>query len=140
SPGRFRNALCVGAYAPRRRVPVECGSHVLPPPDSGTVGTVAAETAAKAGDRRDEMKKMQRSMGGAANMAMPAPAAAPPPAQIEAASAAEEATQIAFTAPDKVSVAAGQSLVLPLLDRESPARRLDLYQPALNRQHPPPPT
>ncbi len=79
---------------------------------------------------------MQRSMGGAANMAMPAPAAAPPPAQIEAAAAAEEATQIAFTPPYKVSVAAGQSLVLPLLDRELPARRIDLYQPASNRQHP----
>src|SRR5207249_253456 len=136
NPVTFRQALYESYYVPRPTVPVESGSHVLPPPDSGTVGTVAAETAAKAGDRRDEMKKMQRSMGGAANMAMAAPAAAPPPAQIEAAAAAEEATQIAFTPPYKVSVAAGQSLVLPLLDRELPARRLDLYQPALNRQHP----
>jgi hypothetical protein len=74
--------------------------------------------AAKSSPHRDETLRMQRGIGGAANMAMAAPAAAPPPAAIEAAAAAEEATQIAFTAPNKVSVAAGQSLVLPLLDRE----------------------
>ena len=136
NPVTFRQALYESYYMPRPTVPVESGSRVLPPPDTGTVGTVAAEINAKAGDRRDEMKKMQRSVAGAANMEMAAPASAPPPAQIEAASAAEGATQIAFTAPDKVSVAAGQSLVLPLLDRELPARRVDLYQPALNRQHP----
>src|SRR5207245_2110943 len=114
---------------------VESGSRILSPPDTGSV---AAEAAAKANPSRDERDalRMQRSLGGAANMAMPAPAAAPPPAPIEAAAAAEEATQIAFTPPYKVSVAAGQSLVLPLLDRELPARRLDLYQPGLNRQHP----
>lgn len=67
---------------------------------------------------------------------MPVAAPPPPPARIEAGSAAEEATQIDFTAPDKVTVAAGQSLVLPLLDRELPARRVDLYQPSVEGQHP----
>ncbi len=135
NPVTFRQALYESYYVPRPTVPVESGSRVLPPPDTGTV---AGELAAKASRNRDERDalRMQRGVGGAANMAMAAPAAAPPPAQIEAASAAEEATQIAFTAPYKISVAAGQSLVLPLLDRELPARRIDLYQPASNRQHP----
>ena len=134
NPVTFRQALYESYYVPRPTVPVESGSRVLPPPDTGSV---AAEVAAKANPNRDERDalRMQRSLGGAANMAMAAPAA-PPPAPIEAAAAAEEATQIAFTPPYKVSVAAGQSLVLPLLDRELPARRLDLYQPGLNRQHP----
>ena len=136
NPVTFRQALYESYYVMRPTVPVESGGRVLPPPDTGTVGTVAAESAAKASPRRDEMLRMQRGVAGAANMAMPAPASAPPPAPIEAAAAAEEATQIAFTAPNKVSVAAGQSLVLPLLDRELPARRIDLYQPSLNRQHP----
>jgi hypothetical protein len=70
-------------------------------------------------------------------MAAPAPSAPPPPpARIEAAEAAEQATQVAFTAPYKITVAAGQSLVLPLLDHELPARRIDLYQPGVNPQHP----
>jgi hypothetical protein len=134
NPVTFRQALYESYYVPRPTVPVESGGHVLPPPDTGTV---AYEEAAKSGPVRDALRK-QAGVAGAANMALAAPAAAPapPPAQIEAASAAEEATQIAFTAPNKVSVAAGQSLVLPLLDRELPARRVDLYQPMLDRQHP----
>jgi hypothetical protein len=63
-------------------------------------------------------------------------AAAPEPAAVEAARAAEDATQIAFTAAEKVSVEAGQSLVLPLLDRDLPARQVDLYQPAADAHHP----
>ena len=82
--------------------------------------------------------RLQRAPAGAAMaMAVPAPPASPPPpAPIEAAAASEDATQIAFTPPYKVSVAAGQSLVLPLLDRELPARRIDLYQPAVDPRHP----
>ncbi len=139
NPVTFRQALYESYYVARPMVPVESGGRILPPPDTGTLGTVAAaaEPAAKASPRRDEATRMQRGLAGAANMAAPAPAASPPPpAQIEAAAAVEEATQIAFTAPYKVSVAAGQSLVLPLLDRELPARRIDLYQPSLNQLHP----
>jgi hypothetical protein len=137
NPVTFHQALYESYYVKRPTVPVESGGHVLPPADTGTVGTVAAEAAAKASPRRDETLRMQRGVAGAANMAMPAPGApAPPPTQIEAAAAAEEAMQIAFTPPYKVSVAAGQSLVLPLLDRELPARRVDLYQPSLDQRHP----
>jgi hypothetical protein len=135
NPVTFRQALYESYYVARPTVPVESGGHVLPPADTGAVGTVVAETAAKASPARDRAFRKESALGGVANMAAPAPAA-PPPAQIEAASATEEATQIAFTAPDKVSVAAGQSLVLPLLDRELPARRIDLYQLSVNKQHP----
>ncbi|HVC57473.1 MAG TPA: DUF4139 domain-containing protein [Stellaceae bacterium] len=134
NPVTFRQALYESYYVPRPIVPVESGTHVLPPPDSGTV---AAEVAAKAS------RAMPRAFGGfpvrglAADMAQAAPAsAAPPPARIEAATAEEEATQIAFTAPGTVDVAAGQSLVLPLVDRELPARRVDLYQPSVDARHP----
>ena len=133
NPVTFRQALYESYYVPRPTVPVESGNHVLPPPDTGTA---AGEVAAKASRQRDALR-IQPGGAGAATMAMAAaPAAPPPPSQIEAATATDEATQIAFTAPDKVSVATGQSLVLPLLDRELPARRVDLYQPASDRQHP----
>src|SRR5437588_9792697 len=92
NPVTFRQALYESYYVPRPMVPVESGSRVLPPPDTGTV---AREYDAKTSPK--DALQMQRSLGGAANMAMPAPAAAPPPASIEAAGAAEEATQIAFT-------------------------------------------
>jgi Domain of unknown function (DUF4139) len=140
NPVTFRQALYESYYVPRPSVPVESGGRVLPPPDTGAVGGFVA--AAKASPTRDGMFPLQRAPGNAAAMAMPAPMAPPPPpasppmAQIDAAAAVEEATQIAFTAPAKVNVAAGQSLVLPLLDRELPARRIDLYQPSVEGQHP----
>jgi Domain of unknown function (DUF4139) len=137
NPVTFRQALYESYYVPRPTIPVESGRHVLPPPDTGAVGTVAAQAAAKSGRFRDEMRQMKSGVAGGARMAMEAPAAAPPPpARIEAAASTEEATQIAFTAPDKVSVAAGQSLVLPLLDRELPIRLVDLYQPTVDQHHP----
>jgi len=137
NPVTFRQALYESYYVPRPIVPVESGRHILPPADTGAVGTAAPQAAAKSGLARDQAFRAERARGGAAaNMAAPAAAPAPPPAQMVAASAAEEATQIAFTAPYKVSVAAGQSLVLPLLDRELPTRRIDLYQPSVDRAHP----
>jgi hypothetical protein len=138
NPVTFRQALYESYYVPRPLVPVESGSRVLPPPDTGTVGMVADETAAKDGRRAlKAMPLMQReasNMAAGAAMAAPAPMA-PPPARIDAAAASEEATQIAFTPPYKIDVAAGQSLVLPLLDRELPTRRVDLYQPSVDPRH-----
>ena len=137
NPVTFRQALYESYYVPRPLVPVESGSRVLPPPDAGTVTGGAVAKA-----QMDEMKSIPLQRRDAANMALAAPAsvAAQPapimPARIEAAAAEEEATQVAFTAPDKVDVAAGQSLVLPLIDRELPARRDDLYQPSVDHRHP----
>ena len=45
-------------------------------------------------------------------------------------------TQTVFILPYKVSVAAGQSLVLPILDHELPAQRIDLYQSSADQRHP----
>ena len=136
-PVTFRQALYESYYVARPVVPVESGSHVLPPPDTGAVGSAAAFDATRERAAGKAFPSGRRDMAAMAQ-AMPAPAAPPPPppAQIEAGSASEEATQIAFTASDKVTVAAGQSLVLPLLDRELPAHRVDLYQPQTDAQHP----
>jgi hypothetical protein len=140
NPVTFRQALYESYYVPRPNVPVESGNRVLPPADAGAV----AEPAAKAADNaRAERFKTQAARGGvmaqtAPPLAAPAPAAPPPPppAQIEQANAAENATQVAFVLPYKVSVGAGQSLVVPLIDRELPAQRVDLYQPGTAQAHP----
>jgi hypothetical protein len=147
NPVTFRQALYQSYYVPRPVVPVESGSRVLPPPDSGTVSFVGGAAADKPSPAQgsDDFRGQRRNEEAASfaksrrEAAAAAPAAPPPPlaqAPIEAAAAAEEATQIAFTAAYKVSVAAGQSLVLPLLDRELPMRRIDLYQPLVNPHHP----
>jgi hypothetical protein len=141
SPVTFRQALYESYYVPRPTVPVESGNRVLPPADTGTFGGVANRAAENAPS--PVLKAAPRGFQAeAATIApqsapmMPAPAPAPPPAQVEEANAAEGATQIAFTLPRKVSVTAGQSLVVPLIDRELPVHRVDLYQPATAQLHP----
>ena len=142
NPVTFRQALYESYYVPRPSVPVESGSHVLPPPDTGAFAepssNVTENTVPAAGMPRAVAKAMTVAappLAAAASVPAPAPPA-PLPVQVEEAAAIENATQIAFTLPYKVNVAAGQSLVVPLIDRELPGARADLYQPATTRNHP----
>lgn len=165
NPVTFRQALYESYYVERQSVPVESGNRVLPAPDLGSMPSEAAALKPLGMPRNTGALRAMppgANLPFAAQMAPPgatamglggmpaplaapplpaAPASAPPPppppvAPIEAAAANEEATQVVFTVPEKVSVGAGQSLVLPLLDRELPARRVDLYQPSTDKQHP----
>ncbi len=142
NPVTFRQALYESYYVPRPIVPVESGGRVLPPPDAGAVAAAFPTEPAAMRDEADarRARTVPRALAkealGATDMAAQARPNAPPPARIDAAAAIEDATQVAFTAPYKITVAAGQSLVLPLLDRDLPARRVDLYQPAVNPLHP----
>ena len=141
NPVTFRQALYESYYVTRPIVPVESGSHVLPPADTGAMGGVAAKATERPIADETLKAQLRRLPAGApatvAPMAgMAAPPPPPPPAQVEAAAAAEDATQVAFTLPYKVSVDAGQSLVVPLIDRELPARRIDFYQQTVSGHHP----
>ena len=138
NPVTFRQALYESYYVPRPSVPVEAGGRVLPPADTGAVAGFDAGGRRAENAPRDELRAKARSMpaGLAAPSPPPPPIASMAPAQIEQAEATENATQIAFTLSYKVNVAAGQSLVVPLIDRELPTRRIDLYQPATTRAHP----
>jgi hypothetical protein len=137
NPVTFRQALYESYYVPRPNVPVESGGRVLPPADTGTVSgakTAAAPPVPPPPASAPAAPASQASRAG--GLVAPAPAPTPPPAPIEAATAAAEMTQIVFTPKNTVNVAAGQSLMLPLIDRELPARRVDLYQPSVDRRHP----
>jgi hypothetical protein len=140
NPVTFRQALYESYYVKRPTVPVEAGNRILPPPDAGAVAAAPAETRAK--NEAASPMQMRQAFQGERSAAEAAPMAATPappppaPARIVAAEISEQPTQVAFTAPYKVTVAAGQSLMLPLLDRDLPARRVDLFQPAVNANHP----
>jgi len=140
NPVTFHQALYESYYVPRPRVPVESSNGVLPPADSGAVGEAAAKASEEA-PAGGLMWASPRGLPAAASLAAPAPpppSSAPQlaPATIEPAGAVENATQISFTLPYKVTVAPGQSLVVPLIDRDLPARRIDLFQPATSPRHP----
>ncbi len=138
NPVTFRQALYESYYVQRPSVPVESGDHILPPADAGAVANTVAEPTEQTAPA-GALKSMRRAMPMGAAAPPPAPAPppeAPQPAQIEQAAATENATQIAFTLPYKVNVTAGQSLVVPLIDRDLPARQVDLYQPSTTPTHP----
>jgi hypothetical protein len=138
NPVTFRQALYQSYYVSRPIVPLEAGNRALPPPDTGS----SSDNLAKAGNMLPAPSPMPTMQQFATGYPAPASAPAPPaeapiaPAAIEAAAAQDDATQIAFTLPTKISVAAGQSLVVPLIDRDLPARRIDFFQPATDPHHP----
>jgi hypothetical protein len=132
NPVTFRQALYQSYYVNRPEVPVEVIGRVLPKPDEGTVAVMA----------RAREAQMQRQ-GSAAGVAAPPPAAPAPlgiigdyagsasasaMAPVQAAEASESGTQVAFKLPAPVSIGAGRSAVVPLLDRTVPATRLSLLQ------------
>jgi len=135
NPVTFRQSLFESYYVARPNVPVEVVGRILPKPDTGSIeGELGGREAATPSPAR-----LQKAPGMARSAAEAVPAPAPPasaPAQIEAAQATESVTQTVFTLPYKVSVAAGQSLMLPILDRELPAQRIDLYQSSADQHHP----
>src|SRR3984893_9738999 len=135
NPVTFRQSLFESYYVARPSVPVEVAGRVLPKPDTGGIGgALGARDAAT-----PSPAPQQKSLAMARSTAEAAPAPPPPAsasARIEAAETAESETQTVFTLPYKVSVAAGQSLVLPILDRELPAQRVDLYQSSADQRHP----
>ena len=130
----FRQALYESYYVTRPTVPVEMNGRIMPQPDTGSVASDFLRRSAKAAPPPAAPAPASPASTAMANEAAPAPA--PPPAAIDSAEASEGAAQIAFTLPYKVSVGAGQSLLVPILDRELPARRIDLYQAGVDRQHP----
>ncbi|HZT89760.1 MAG TPA: hypothetical protein VFA12_17460 [Stellaceae bacterium] len=135
NPVTFRQALFESYYVPRPQVPVEVIGRVLPEPDTGGV------THRKFAQSETAPAPPPPPAPVAPRLAAPMPAPAPPagaaePAPIEAAEASETTTQVVFTLPYKVDAPNGQSIVLPIVDRELPARRVDVYQPRTDHRNP----
>lgn len=156
NPVTFRQALYTAYYVDRPDVPVEVLGRILPSPDTGAVdleglaaneykqefrraqrALAAPEPGMAAGSRADEADEapMEKSLARSGPTSLVPP---PPPGQarILAAASDEAATQVTFRVPYPVTVASGQSLMIPVIDREVPARRIALYQPATHDRHP----
>src|SRR6516225_2675926 len=140
NPITFRQALFESYYVQRPSVPVEVAGHVLPKLDEGGIGGALGARDAASASPAPQQKALALARSVAEAAPAPSPRAPPPPANapahVEAAETVENVTQTVFNLPYKVSVAAGQSLVLPILDRELPAQRIDLYQSSADQRHP----
>ncbi len=145
----FRQALYTSYYVNRPNVPVEVLGRILPRPDTGIVGGEVAQRRTGPEFRR-KLRKAESFEGGApsgasmigrmADVAKEMARRPPPPARMAPGAAiaksTETATQVLFRVPVAVSVKSGHSLVIPIINRTVPAKRLALYQPGTHASHP----
>ncbi|KYF48745.1 hypothetical protein BE08_24065 [Sorangium cellulosum] len=120
-PVTFRQALYEIYYVDRPEVPVDVAERVLPRLGEGASALAAkAETRAsfRLGAARDEAA------------APPRPAATPVPEREEA------ATQVVFHFQAPLTLASGQTALLPIVERQIPVERLWLYQPEASARRP----
>ena len=129
NPVTFRQALYKTYFVQRPEVPVEILGRILPGMD--TRATPAAARATAPPPPAPAAMPMQ-------SMAAPSPVgkAAPPAmaAPSEPAEASEGAEETVFVLPGKVTLAAGHTASVPILDRDISAKRVGLVQ--ANRPHP----
>jgi Domain of unknown function (DUF4139) len=135
NPVTFRQALYAAYYVNRPEVPVEVFGRVLPRPDPGGIPAAPPRLQAKA---MQELAVGQLAQPQAARMAQGAASSRFPVAEAEliAAEASEASTQVSFQVPRPITVASGDSLLVPIVAREAPVERVLLYQPATNPRHP----
>jgi hypothetical protein len=145
NPVTFRQQLYATYYVQRPEVPVEILGRILPPADDGAVAAAPAV--------RPPAPKSRAAPVPAAPPAPPPPPplpmsramadeAAPPPeldvlaGGAPASDAKESATQVTFTLPNRVTVLNGQSLSVPIVNKQASAQRIGVFQPATHPRHP----
>lgn len=128
NPVTFRQALYRTYFVPRPEVPVEILGRILPDVDTRTMAPMPA--AAPPPPPAPLALSAPRAAMERVNMAAASIMAAP----AEAAAATEGAQETVFTLPTQVTLAAGHTATVPILDREATARRIGLVQQG--RAHP----
>lgn len=142
NPVSFRQAIYQAYYVDRPEVPVEVAGRVLPRPDQGVLergrlGSAAERPAAPPPAPRAQAAQQRGTAFDGMNAPGGSGGAEPAPAPtVDTAEAQESMTQVLFRLPAPITLASGQSALVPLVDRDVPAERLDLLQPATSTLHP----
>jgi len=153
NPVTFRQALYSAYFVDRPELPVEVLGRVLPRLDAGVIASAERDLSERGGQAFDEESRAQQRLAmervegmvmEAGDLAAAAPGTLAPlsaggpmaPAAMIAAQAQEATTQVVFRVPRPVTVANGQSLMVPVADRDMPGLRLALYQPSTHALHP----
>jgi hypothetical protein len=130
NPVSFRQAIYEAYYVTRPEVPVEVLGRVLPKPDTGGVSYDAkndgqADLVAPSGGRAKRVAGLfapaAPAAAGQADLPLISRAA-------NTAEAEEGATQVAFRIPTPVSIASGQSALVPIVEADLPVERLAFFQ------------
>ena len=143
NPVTFKQAIYDAYYVNRPTVPVEVIGRVLPQRDEGGIadahGDSESPPAAEATGDDSSSSYFAGGFHHGGRFGMPGmnPAEpAPKVAAIDEAKTSEDATQVVFTLPAPVTLASGQTALLPVLTLSVPATRISLYQPGTEARHP----
>jgi hypothetical protein len=127
NPVTFRQAIYQSYFVQRPEVPVEILGRILPGVDTRARPAQVAAKSAPAGAAR----AFNAMPAAPAPMPAPEPQMAPPEQQAQVAEGAEETI---FQLPAPVSLVAGHTASVPVIDRSVPAQRVDLA--TCNDPHP----
>jgi hypothetical protein len=141
NPVTFRQAIYQAYYVNRPEVPVEVAGRILPRQDTGAVAQLQfGKSAATGGALRASpapppaLAQQMKALGLADSLEVEnAPMEA---ATVDTAVSEEGMTQVSFRIPVPITLESGQSALVPLVDRDAPAERLALLQPAISTTHP----
>lgn len=122
-PVLYHQALYDPVFTSRPEAPVDVPNRLTPAVDAGTVAGMAAPAGAAS--------VPQPPAPAPALMRSAAVAPPPPPAAVASGTA-----QVEFHLADKVDAASGQSLLLPVVDRSFPGRRVALFRFGETQLHP----
>ena len=147
NPVALRQPLYSAFYVDRPEIPVTTASRILPRKDDGGEQQVHRFEASKKIDQpaapRPQMAAKARGMGGAGGAAVVELDAMAPASVSEeigtpalATQAEEASTQVLYRFPEKLSLSAGSTMMVPFADREIAASRTWLYQPETNAHRP----
>ena len=141
NPVTFRQAIYDTYYVNRPTVPVEVIGRVLPKRDEGGVGA-ATEPAPMPPPMFDAESPSTAAFDGSfahGGFQFGSPKrllGAPRVAEITPAESTEQATQVVFHLRSPVTLASGESAILPVLTLSVPTTRVSLYQPDTEARHP----
>ncbi|MEM7652592.1 MAG: hypothetical protein AAF220_05365 [Pseudomonadota bacterium] len=143
NPVAYRQSLYEPYRLERPELPVAVMGRILPRRDDGAVPTLAADATLgsaamleSAPAPRAMARANKQSSGGIMGMfsgASSASLAAPSP---NTPIASEAATQVMFAFPEPLKISAGNSLMVPIIDRQIPAEPIFIYQPDRQPRHP----
>ncbi len=146
NPVALKQPLYTAFFAERPEIPVTAAQRIVPRKDDADEPAPAPPapmaSAPGAGKARGMMQERaaKPTLGFAGGAADQMAAEAEMPRQIGsaafAAEAEEAATQISYRFPEKLSLTAGSTVMVPFVDREISASRSWLYQPETNTRHP----
>lgn len=129
-PVLYHTPLYEAVYTARPEAPVEVANRLTPPVDPGALPSPAPPPEDAPSPMAPPPPRPARSM---AMQAAPAEPQEPPPPPADV---RQSVAQVRFRLASPVTAASGESLLLPILDRAFPARRVALFRPDVDPVHP----